>query len=91
MNTLKDYVTTHLQLDRFVISCNNLNDHSNTVCVLNKTENLNLSVFNMITRINELKTLPKHILRECKCKFDGRKCNSNQKWNNNKCRCECNI
>ena len=20
--------------------------------------------------------------------FDGRKCNSNQKWNNNKCRCE---
>ena len=20
------------------------------------------------------------------CKFDGRKCNLNQKWNNNKCR-----
>ena len=26
---------------------------------------------------------------KCKCKFDGRKCNSNQGWNNNKCRCEC--
>ena len=24
-----------------------------------------------------------------KCKTDGRKCNSNHKWNNNKCRCEC--
>ena len=26
---------------------------------------------------------------ECKCEFDGRKCNSNQWWNNDKCRCEC--
>ena len=26
---------------------------------------------------------------ECKCKFDGRKCVSNQKWNNDKCQCEC--
>ena len=26
---------------------------------------------------------------ECKCKFDGRKCNSDQKWINDKCRCEC--
>ena len=40
----------------------------------------------MITRINESKTLTKHILCECKneinCKFDGRKCNSDQWWNN---------
>ena len=36
-------------------------------------------------RINESKTLAKHTSCECKCKFDGIKCNSNQKWNNNKC------
>ena len=35
----------------------------------------------MITGINESRTLTKHISCECKCKFDGRKCNSNQKWN----------
>ena len=35
--------------------------------------------FNVITRINESKTLTKYISRKCKCKFDGRKCNSNQK------------
>ena len=23
------------------------------------------------------------------CKFDGIKCNSNQKWNSNKCQCQC--
>ena len=50
-------------------------------------QDLNLSVF-MITGINELKTLTKHISCKCKCKFDGGKCNSNQKKNNNKCRCE---
>ena len=30
----------------------------------------------MITGINELKTLAKHRSCERKCKFDGRKCNS---------------
>ena len=43
----------------------------------------------MITEINESKTLAKHISCKCKCKFDGSKFNSNQKWNNDKCRCEC--
>ena len=26
---------------------------------------------------------------KCKCRFDGRKCNSDEWWNNNKCWCEC--
>ena len=42
-------------------SYNTLNDLSKKVCVTNKTEDLNLSVFNMITGINESKTLTKHI------------------------------
>ena len=40
--------------------------------------NINLSVFNMIIRVNESKTLTKHIPCKYKSKFDGRKCNSNQ-------------
>ena len=48
-------------------------------------QDLDLNVFNMITGINELKTLTKHVSCECECQFDGRKCNSNQKWNNDKC------
>ena len=32
----------------------------------------------MITGINESKTLIKHLSCECKCKFDGTKCKSNQ-------------
>ena len=33
----------------------------------------------MIAGINESRALARHISRKCKCKFDGRKCNSNQK------------
>ena len=46
------------------------------------TQCINLSVFNMITSSHESKTLTKDMSCECKCKFDGRKCSSNQKWNN---------
>ena len=54
------------------------------LCVSNKTEDLNMHVFNMITGKNESKTLTKDISCKYKCKFDGRKCNSNQKRNNDK-------
>ena len=58
-------------------------------CVFQKkTEDLNLFVFNIITGINQSKTLTKHIC-EFECKFDGTKCNSNQWQNNDKCRCAC--
>ena len=53
-----------------------------------KQTDLNLSIFNIIiTGINELKTLMRHISYKCKYKFDARKCNSNQKWNNIKRQC----
>ena len=66
MNTVKNFTIIHFQLNYInVCSCNTLNDLSNKVYVPNKTENLNLSVFNMITGINESKTLTKHILCEC--------------------------
>ena len=50
------------KLDRCVGSCNTLNDLSNKVCIPNKTEDLNLRMFNMIIGINESKTLTKHIM-----------------------------
>ena len=57
-------------------SCNTLSDLTNWVFVSNKTEDLNLSVFNVIAGINELKIITKHV--SCKC-------------NNYKYRCECKI
>ena len=57
--------------------------------VPNKTEDLNPSMLNMITVIYELKTLTRHISCKFKCKFDGKKCNSNQWCYTSKYWCEC--
>ena len=54
------------------------------LCIPNKTEDLNQR-FQHDYCINEWKTL-KRI--SCECIYDGKKCNSNQWWNNNKCHCE---
>ena len=52
-------------------------------------QDLNISVSNMIPGINESKILTMNISCECKCKFNGTKCNSNQWRNNKKCQCKC--
>ena len=43
----------------------------------------------MTARINEAKTLAKYISLDCKCKVDSTVCNSNQRWNINKCQNKC--
>ena len=53
--------------------------------VSNKTEDLNIHHFNLITETNESKILRKHISCKCEFKFDGRKCSLSQKSNNEKC------
>ena len=83
------YYPSAAKLDRCVESCSTLNDLSNKLCVPYKTEDLNLSVFNIITRINESKTLKNYILCEDECKFNGRECKSDQWWNNDKGWSEC--
>ena len=60
------YYPFAVKLDRCIGSCNTVNDLSNNVCVPNKTEDLNLSVFSMITGMNGSKALTRHL--SCKCK-----------------------
>ena len=55
------YYSLVIKLDRCVGNCNTRNNLSNKICVLNKTEDLNLSMFKIITGINESKTLAKYI------------------------------
>ena len=49
------YYTFAIKLERFFGSCNSLNDPSNNVCIPNKTEDLNMRVFNIITGKNQSK------------------------------------
>ena len=52
-NQVLHYHPFEVKLDRCVKSCNTLNNLSNKVCAPNKTEDLNLSMFNIITGINK--------------------------------------
>ena len=86
------YYAFAVNLDRCTGSCNTLNDLSNKVCVSNKTEALNVNVFNIITGINESKTLTKHMSCEsrCECK-DLKEHHVREKsycWNPTICTCK---
>ena len=51
---LKYYPYT-ITLDNFNGSCNTFTKIFDRICVLNRTENVNLNVFNLVTKINESK------------------------------------
>ena len=48
---------------------------------------MNVKVHNLVTRVNETKSLVRHELPKCKCVLSESVCNSNQKWSLSKCRC----
>ena len=77
------YYPLLVNLDRCSGGCNTFIDPSDRIYVLNKTKDINLS------ELNESKTFIKHISCKFKCKLDGRKWNSSQRWNSNKSQCEC--
>ena len=62
-----NYYPFVVNLDRCAGSCNTLGDLSNKVDVPNETEALDLHVFNMLTVINESRTLTKNT--SCKCEY----------------------
>ena len=68
-------------LNRCNGSCNTLDYLPDRICVLNKADDLNLVVFDLITRINWETALTKHASWDFKCKFDGQKCDLVQTWN----------
>ena len=70
-------------------SCNNINDPYAKLCVLDVVKNLNVKVFNLISWTNETSHIEWH--ETCKCKFRLNKsvCNTKQRRNKDKCRCEC--
>ena len=53
-----------VNLDMCNWSCNTLDNMSRRIRVLSKLEDVNLSVSNTLTRINESRTLTKHLLMQ---------------------------
>ena len=70
-------------------SCNNINDPYAKMCVTDVLKNLNVKAFNLMSRTNEKKHIKWHETCKCKCRLDASVCNNKQRWNDDKCWCEC--
>ena len=70
-------------------SCNDINNLYAKLCVPDVVKNINIKVFNLISRTNETRHVSWHETFGCKCRLDASVCNDKQCWKNDKCRCEC--
>ena len=52
-------------------------------------KNLNIKVFNLMSRTNETRHIKLHETCKCKCTLDASVCDNKQRWNEDKCMCEC--
>ena len=69
-------------------SCNNINDPYAKLCVPDIIKNMNVKVFNLVSRINETRQIIWHETCICVCRLASAICNNRQIWNEDKCRCE---
>ena len=70
-------------------SCNNINNPYAKLCFPDVIKNLNVKVFNLMSRTNETRHIEWYETCKCKCRLDASVCNNKQHWNDDKCRCEC--
>ena len=68
---------------------NNINNPYANICVPNIIKNLNVKVFNLMSRTNETRFIEWHEKCKCKCRLDAIVCNNKQRLNKDKYKCEC--
>ena len=64
-------------------------DKPANICVPDVAKNLNIKVFNLMSRTDESGHIEWHKMWKCVYKFGANICIDKQSWNNHKCRCEC--
>ena len=77
-----------IKTSKFSDSCNNINDPYAKICVPD-VKDLNVKASNLMSRTNETRHIKWHETYKCKCRLDASVWNNKQRWNGDKCRCEC--
>ena len=70
-------------------SCNAIDGQYAKMCIPDVIKNLDVKVFNLMSRTNETRYIEWHEICKCKCRLDASGCKNKQHWNDHKCRCEC--
>ena len=77
-----------VQISKCSGSCN-INNLYAKLCVPDVVKNINLKVFNIMSRTNETRYLKFHETCKCKCRSNTSVYNNKQRWKQDRCRCEC--
>ena len=80
-----------IKVNRCSGNCNNITNPYAKVCVPDIIKNVTVKMFDLTTLTNIAKQIIFHESCKCICRLDPIVCNSKQRWNKNKCRCECLI
>ena len=59
------------------------------LCVPDVVKNINVKVFNLMSRASEKRHIKWYQTCKCKCRLDTSVSNNKQRWNNDKFKCEC--
>ena len=78
-----------VKINRCSGNCNSINDPYAKICVPDIVKNINVKVFNLMSRINETRSIKSHETCKCICRLNEIICNNKQRWNKDQCRCEC--
>ena len=70
-------------------SCNTIDNPYAKLSVPDIIKNINVKVFNLVSRTNDKKHMERHAICKCKCILSASVCNNKQRWNKENCRCEC--
>ena len=60
-------------------NCNNINDPYSKICVPDIIKNLNVKVFNLVSRTNETRFVEWQETCKCECRLDAIVCNNKQR------------
>ena len=69
-------------------SCNNINNPYAKLCIPDIIKKINVKVFNLMSRINEIRQILWHETFKCVCKLSVSVYSNKQIWDDNKCRRE---
>ena len=69
-------------------NCNNINNPYTKICVPDVIKDLNVEVFNLMSRTSETRFIKWHEKCKSKCRLHAIVCHNKQRWNKNKCICE---
>ena len=72
-----------MEINKFSGSCSNIIDPYAKLCVPDIVENINVKVFDLMSRTNKTKHTKWHETCDCKCRLDANVCNNKHRWNKN--------